>query len=266
MNFDGAELVSTSTDPDKDLAKSQHPATVADIAKIENLPFREADGFTTHALTNPNATLATPTVARFLEDTGATHSAAVNRIFQHLEGAGDISLVCGGEKNHLQILQDPGGAPQHTEVGYRAIMDEKRSLDQSKGARDALSTMLKAEAEMRKGPEFTRLMRVAHFGKTSHRDQAARAHVTNAMLQLEATMLRPIRDCFHIWMVSILGARVRAPYFYVLFNLTKYSSYVIYSKITTEVSSIYFKYFLYSMPVIHFLQVLILNTVCLPHN
>jgi hypothetical protein len=58
-----------------------------------------------------------------------------------------VRLAIGDEENGLQNLPKPGEAPQHRRVGYKAILDEESSLDQSKGTRDAISTMWKAEAE-----------------------------------------------------------------------------------------------------------------------
>jgi hypothetical protein len=149
LNFDGAEAVPMTMDPDIHLPKVQQPSTEADLAKIENLPYHEAFGFNTHALigTNPDATFEAPTVAEFLENVGATYAEAVHCDFRGLGGTKDISWVNKDKRDHLPTYQDPGEAPQHTEVGYKPIMDEDSSLDQSKGTRDAISTMWMAEAE-----------------------------------------------------------------------------------------------------------------------
>jgi hypothetical protein len=150
LNFDGAEAVPMTKDPDVHLSKVQYLPTEADMTKTKNLPYREGINPPTYTPTgiNPDATFETPTVAESLEKPNATYAEAVQRNFRPIKGAGEIRLACGDEENGLPDVGDSGEAPQHREMGYKPIMDEESSLDQSKGTRDAISTMWMAEAEI----------------------------------------------------------------------------------------------------------------------
>jgi len=139
-------------DPNKTLSEGQHLSTAAKITKRKNLLYREGIGsltLTPSSYAEFSITINAIT-SRFLEDpVGAMYLEATKRAFQHLQGRESIRSISRDEENALRNLpafQDPGGAPQHREVGYRPIMDEKSSLDQSKGARNMLSTMWRAKA------------------------------------------------------------------------------------------------------------------------
>ena len=83
FNFDDVKPASTPMDPTTPLTKSQSPSTLGDIAKMKNVPYREAVGSLMYASmgTRPDITFAVSTVAQFLENPGATHWEAVKRIF-----------------------------------------------------------------------------------------------------------------------------------------------------------------------------------------
>jgi hypothetical protein len=140
-NFDNAERVSIPMDPNTHLSKAEPPPIEADLAKTEDLLCR-AFGFTTYAPTGTNP-FEVPTAAEILEEPDATYAEAVHCDFRPKKGTGDVRLAFGDEENGLQNLPNPGEAPQHSREGYKPIMDERSSLDQSKGARDAISTVWK---------------------------------------------------------------------------------------------------------------------------
>jgi hypothetical protein len=75
FNFDDAKPVSTPMDPNIPLMKAQSPESLADIAKMKHIPYREAVGSLMYASmgTRPDITFAVSTVAQFLENPGAVH-------------------------------------------------------------------------------------------------------------------------------------------------------------------------------------------------
>jgi hypothetical protein len=159
--LNSAELVSRLMVHENSLSDSQHLLRPDEIAEIKNLPYREGIGPLTHTL-KPNdiainATTpeiheeppqvssdksrgggGTPCINAREHEGGATHLDRVKRDLRGLEGEGDICWVSGGEENYLPVLQDAGGVPQHRLVGYMPRVDEKSSLDQSKGAHNAM--------------------------------------------------------------------------------------------------------------------------------
>jgi hypothetical protein len=165
--FDGTEIVSTPMDHENTLSEGQHLPSPAKIIKMKNIPFREGFGPPMHTPKSiPTFSIAIDTsLPKFREEPphfssdksrgrggaswvnprkhggGATHLKASVHDFRDLEGGRDMSLVRGKEKD---LLPDPGGVPQHRLVGCMPRADEKSSLDQSKGAHNA---MWKAEAE-----------------------------------------------------------------------------------------------------------------------
>jgi hypothetical protein len=114
FNFDDVKPVSTPMDPSTPLTKSQSPSTLADIAKMKNVPYHEAVGSLMYASmgTRPDITFAVSTVAQFLENPGAAHWEAVKRIFRYLKGTRDMKLVYGDENRDLQGWVDADGASQ----------------------------------------------------------------------------------------------------------------------------------------------------------
>ena len=145
-NFDDADLVSTPMDRNETLSKGQHPPTVADMAKVKNVPFREGIEPPTHTpkpytarsiaidainLEEPPQISSdksrggggTPCINAREHEGGATRLDRMKRDLRGLEEEGDISWVSGGEENYLPVLQDAGGVPQHRRVGYRPMVD-----------------------------------------------------------------------------------------------------------------------------------------------
>ena len=120
FNFNAAKPSSILMDPSSPLSKSQSPEALADIAKMKNVPYREAVGSLMYAAmgTQPDIAFATSTVAKFLENPGWKHWEAVRKIFQYLKGTRDWKLVYGGQKQDLQGWIDTDGASQEH---WRAI-------------------------------------------------------------------------------------------------------------------------------------------------
>jgi len=70
-------------DPSAPLLKSQSPTTLTEIAKMKNVPYREAVGSLMYAAmgTRPDIAFVTSTVAQFFENLGQAHWEVVKRIF-----------------------------------------------------------------------------------------------------------------------------------------------------------------------------------------
>jgi len=150
FNFDAAKPSSVPMDPSSPLSKSQSPETLADIAKMKNVPYREAVGSLMYAAmgTRPDIAFATSTVAQFLENPGWKHWEAVRKIFQYLKGTKDWKLVYGGEKRELTGYVDADGASQeHRRAisGYVFMIDGGAVSWSSK--KQELVTLSTAEAE-----------------------------------------------------------------------------------------------------------------------
>lgn len=150
FNFDDLKPSAIPIDPAVPLRKSQSPTTLADIAKMKNVPYREAVGSLMYAAmgTRPDIAFATSTVAQFLENPGWIHWEAVKRIFRYLKGTRDLSLVYGGKKEDLQGWVDADGASQeHRRAisGYVFMVDGGAISWSSK--KQELVTLSTAEAE-----------------------------------------------------------------------------------------------------------------------
>jgi len=176
FGFEGAELVSTPVDPSK-------------IAKFKNLPYREGTGPLTHTkLVNAFSIAIDAIAAQFREEPpqnssdqsrggggtswvnprkhagGTTLSNATKHDFRDLKGRRDISLASRDKRDHLQAFQDPGGAPQHRNMGCMPMADT-RPIPWT--PREVVNTM---EAE--KDEAATRrcgcVARAIRFGNHSH--------------------------------------------------------------------------------------------------
>ena len=113
-NFNDLKPSAIPMSPSAPLTKSQSPTTLAGIAKMRNVPYREAIGSLMYAAmgTRPDIAFATSTVAQFLENPGWEHWEAVKLIFRYLKGTRDLCLVYGGERKDLAGWVDADGASQ----------------------------------------------------------------------------------------------------------------------------------------------------------
>jgi hypothetical protein len=101
-------------DPSAPLSKSQSPSKLEDIAKMKNVPYREAVGSLMYAAmgTRPDIAFATSTVAQFSENPGWAHWEAVKRIYRYLIGTKELELSYGGDQRGLvgYVFMVDGGA------------------------------------------------------------------------------------------------------------------------------------------------------------
>jgi len=114
FNFDDLKPVSMPMDRSAPLSKSQSPSKLNEIAKMKNVPYREAVGSLMYVSmeTSPDITFAVSTVAQFLENPGPAHWDTVKHIFRYLKGTRDMRLVYGDEEKDLQGYVDADGASQ----------------------------------------------------------------------------------------------------------------------------------------------------------
>jgi len=150
FNFNDLKASAIPMDPSAPLLKSQSPTTLAEIAKMKNVPYREAVGSLMYAAmgTRPDIAFATSTVAQFFENPGQAHWEAVKRIFRYLKGTRDLSLVYGGKREDLQGWVDADGASQeHRRAisGYVFMVDGGAISWSSK--KQELVTLSTTEAE-----------------------------------------------------------------------------------------------------------------------
>ena len=150
FNFNDLKPLATPMDPTIPLSKTQGPSKLDDIAKMKNVPYREAVGSLMYAAmgTHPDIAFATSTVAQFSENPGWTHWEAVKRIFRYLSGTKKLELVYGGEQRGLVGYVDADGASQdHRRAisGYVFMIDGGAVSWSSK--KQELVTLSTAEAE-----------------------------------------------------------------------------------------------------------------------
>jgi Reverse transcriptase (RNA-dependent DNA polymerase) len=150
FNFDDLKPSSVPMDPSAPLLKSQCPTLLAEIAKMKNVPYREAVGSLMYAAmgTRPDIAFATSTVAQFMDNPGWKHWEAVKRIFRYLKGTADLKLVYGGKKANLEGFVDADGASQdHRRAisGYVFVVDGGAVSWSSK--KQELVTLSTTEAE-----------------------------------------------------------------------------------------------------------------------
>ena len=113
-NFNDLKPLAIPIDPSIPLSKTQSPSKLEDIARMKNVPYREAVGSLMYAAmgTRPDIAFATSTVAQFCDNPGWIHWEAVKRIFRYLLGTKKLELVYGGEKRGLVGYVDADGASQ----------------------------------------------------------------------------------------------------------------------------------------------------------
>ena len=150
FNFNDLKPSSIPIDPSAPLSKSQSPSKLEDIAKMKNVPYREAVGSLMYAAmgTRPDIAFATSTVAQFSENPGWAHWEAVKRIYRYLIGTKSLELTYGGDKRGLVGYVDADGASQeHRRAisGYVFMVDGGAVSWSSK--KQELVTLSTAEAE-----------------------------------------------------------------------------------------------------------------------
>ena len=88
FNFNDLKPLATPIDPAIPLSKTQNPSKLEDIAKMKNIPYREAVGSLMYAAlgTHPDITFATVMVAQYSDNLGWAYWEAMKQIL-------DIFLV-----------------------------------------------------------------------------------------------------------------------------------------------------------------------------
>ena len=150
FNFNDLKPSSIPMDPAAPLSKSQSPTKLADIAKMRNVPYREAVGSLMYAAmgTRPDIAFAVSNVAQFADNPGWAHWEAVKKIFRYLLGTQKLELVYGGEKRGLVGYVDADGASQDHRraiTGYVYLIDGGAITWSSK--KQELVTLSTTEAE-----------------------------------------------------------------------------------------------------------------------
>ena len=150
FNFNDLKPSSIPIDPNTPLSTTQCPTKLEDIAKMRNVPYREAVGSLMYAAmgTRPDIAFAVSTVSQFSHNPGWVHWEAVKRIFRYLLGTKDLELVYGGEKRGLVGYTDADGASQeHRRAisGYVFLIDGGAVSWSSK--KQELVTLSTTEAE-----------------------------------------------------------------------------------------------------------------------
>ena len=114
FNFNNLKPCSIPMDPSAPLSKSQSPVKLDDIAKMRNVPYREAVGSLMYAAmgTRPDITFTMSTVAQYSDNLGWKHWEAVKKNFRYLSGTKDWRLVYGGDGRGLVGYVDVDGASQ----------------------------------------------------------------------------------------------------------------------------------------------------------
>src|SRR5580765_1363923 len=150
FNFGDLKPSSVPINPAIPLTKTQSPTKLEDIARMRNVPYREAVGSAGYADkgTRPDISFATSTVAQFLDNPGSAHWEAVKTIYRYVLGTKDWSLVYGGKTEDLQGFVDADGASQdHWQAisGYVFMLDGRAVSWTSK--KQELVTLSTTEAE-----------------------------------------------------------------------------------------------------------------------
>ena len=150
FNFDDMKACAIPMDPSTPLSKSWSPPKLEDIAKMRNIPYREAVGPLMYAAmgTRPDIAFTTSTVAQYLENPSWKHFEAVKRIFHYLLGTKTLQLTYGGDERGLVVYVDADGASQdHRRAisGYIFMVDEGAVSWSSK--KQELVTLLTTEAK-----------------------------------------------------------------------------------------------------------------------
>ena len=149
-NFNDLKPLAIPIDPSIPLSKTQGPSKLEDVARMKNVPYREAVGSLMYAAmgTRPDIAFATSTVAQFCDNPGWVHWEAVKRIFRYLLGTKKLELVYGGESRGIVGYVDADGASQeHRRAisGYVFMVDGGAVSWSSK--KQELVTLSTTEAE-----------------------------------------------------------------------------------------------------------------------
>ncbi len=150
FNFTDLKPILTPMDPHIQLLKSRCPESTADVARMRQVPYKEAIGSLMNAAmgTRPDIVFAISTLAQYAQNPGWTHWEAIKRVFRYLQVTKDLSLVYGARGQGLEGYVDVDGASQehrHTITGYVFLVDGGAVSWASK--KEELITLSIAESE-----------------------------------------------------------------------------------------------------------------------
>ncbi|PIL23016.1 hypothetical protein GSI_14323 [Ganoderma sinense ZZ0214-1] len=128
FGLDDAKPLSTPMDPHVQLSAEQSPKTMAEVAGMRNVPYREAVGSLQYASlgTRPDITYAVSVLSRFLENPGRAHWEACKRVFRYLAGTKSLRLTYGREQRDLVGFTDADGSMHEDRKaisGYAFLID-----------------------------------------------------------------------------------------------------------------------------------------------
>ena len=154
FNFDDLKPASIPIDPTMQFSKKQCPQTITDIARMKNIPYREAIGSLMYAAigTHPDIAFSVSTLAQFSDNPGQVHWDAVKHVFRYLNGTKELALGYGGEGKGkgrgLEGFSDADGTSQehqHAITGFAFLIDGGAVSWSSK--KQELVTLSTTEAE-----------------------------------------------------------------------------------------------------------------------
>ena len=152
FNFNDLKPSAIPMDSSAPLSKSQEPSKLEDIARMKNIPYREAVGSLMYAAmgTRPDIAFAMSIVAQFSENPGWAHWEAVKRIYKYLLGTNELELTYGGEQRGLEEYVDADGALQEHRraiTGYVFMIDSDGGAVSWSSKKQELVTLSTTEAE-----------------------------------------------------------------------------------------------------------------------
>ncbi|PIL29346.1 hypothetical protein GSI_09397 [Ganoderma sinense ZZ0214-1] len=126
--FDELKPISTPMDLHNLLTSAQSPQTTAEIARMRDIPYREAVGSLMYASlgTRPDITYAVSILSRFSENPGLAHWDAVKRVFRYLAGTKLLKLMYGAKTVDLVGYTDADGSMHEDRKaisGYAFLID-----------------------------------------------------------------------------------------------------------------------------------------------
>ena len=103
FSMSNCKPVSTPSDANVRLSKSQSPNTAEDREIMKNVPFREAIGGLNYlcTCTRPDIATAVSLVSKFSNNPGEQHWKAVKRIFRYIRGTFDYGILVQPENSQL---------------------------------------------------------------------------------------------------------------------------------------------------------------------
>lgn len=111
FGLDDIKPISTPMDPSMRLTSNQSPKSTTEIARMSNIPYKEAVGTLMYAAlgTRPDIAYAIQVLSKFSKDPGDAHWEAAKRVFRYLKGTRELWLTYGGAGEDLAGFTDADG-------------------------------------------------------------------------------------------------------------------------------------------------------------